>query len=192
MLFWCASLDTLKLTYINPKGVQLFGRSKSELLGDSETWLNCIHSDDRETFRKNLELVQERGHVQQRYRVLNDQGDLRWLQDHLSLTKDSKGTPLNIGGIATEVTADVRIQDALLESKAVLQSLVEDLPMNVIRKDLQGRIVFANQRYRDSMHLELEQLVGKTDFDLFPDELARKYTHDDQQVIQSGQPFEGR
>lgn len=187
---WCASPESLKLTYINPKGVQLFGRPKAELLSDAEAWLGCIHPDDREQFEKNLQLVQERGNVQQRYRLVNQQGDERWLQDHLSLTKDSKGNLLHIGGIATEVTADVRIQDALLESKAVLQSLVEDLPMNVLRKDLQGRIVFANQRYRDSMHLELDQLVGKTDYDLFPDELAEKYTHDDQQVIQSGQPFE--
>ena len=187
---WCATVESPRLIFINPAGVEVLGRDHDELLNRPEAWLEAIHEGDRDRFRDNLHRVADLGQLQQRYRVVDKEGEQRWLQDNVSLVRDGKGKPLHIGGIATDITAEVRIQDALLESKAVLQSLVEDLPMNVIRKDLRGRIVFANQRYRDSMNLELDQLVGKTDFDLFPDELAEKYTHDDQQVIRTGQPFE--
>ena len=158
---WCASVDATKLIYMNPAGLRLFGRDKAELLGEVETWLNAIHEDDRNRFKESLAAAAEGESTKQRYRIVNADGDAYWLQDDISLTKDSKGVPLHIGGVGTDTTSDMRLQDSLLESKAVLQSLIEDLPMNVLRKDLRGRIVFANQRYRDSMNLSLKELVGK-------------------------------
>src|ERR1019366_8641034 len=61
---------------------------------------------------------------------------------------------------------------------------------NVFRKDLQGRFTFANQQYCQHYHCKLEDILGKTDFDFFPKELAEKYTRDDQRVMQLGQTFE--
>ena len=72
----------------------------------------------------------------------------------------------------------------------LLQQLVESLPINVIQKDREGRFVFANQRFCQAMGRSLDDLIGKTDFDLFPAVLAEKYRHDDQQVMAGGEPFE--
>lgn len=83
-----------------------------------------------------------------------------------------------------------RVEQALRDSEALYQSLVQSLPQNIFRKDRHGRVTFGNQRYCDTLKLPLEQLLGKTDFDLFPVELARKYTRDDQQVLATGEAFE--
>jgi two-component system NtrC family sensor kinase len=79
-----------------------------------------------------------------------------------------------------------RVQEALRESEAFYHSLVESLPQNILRKDLEGRFTFANQRACGIIGKPLAEVVGKTDFDLFPPALAEKYRGDDRQVLQSG------
>jgi PAS domain S-box-containing protein len=83
-----------------------------------------------------------------------------------------------------------RVEKALRESEAFYHSLVESLPQNIFRKDLEGRVTFGNQRYCALLGRPLEQLIGRTDYDLFPAELAAKYRADDHRVQESGVPLE--
>ena len=41
-------------------------------------------------------------------------------------------------------------------------------------KDMDGRLTFCNQRYCESIGVTLEELMGKTDQDLFSEDLADK------------------
>jgi two-component system, NtrC family, sensor kinase len=75
-------------------------------------------------------------------------------------------------------------------TRALFESLVESLPQNIFRKDRAGRLTFANRRYCETLKSTLTEVLGKTDFDLFPRELALKYVADDQRVMQTGEPFE--
>jgi PAS domain S-box-containing protein len=83
-----------------------------------------------------------------------------------------------------------RVEKALRESEAFYHSLVECLPQNIFRKDLEGRVTFGNKRYCAMLGRPLEKLIGRTDFDLFPYELAAKYRADDRRVQESGVPLE--
>jgi PAS domain S-box-containing protein len=97
--------------------------------------------------------------------------------------RSQTSSPQHVGGIATDITEQKLAELSLQESKAVFHSLVESLPLNVVRKDLEGRIVFGNQRYCQTVKQPLEELLGKTDHDLFPDALATKYRQDDLRVL---------
>ena len=92
--------------------------------------------------------------------------------------------------VQREVEERRRTEFPLMESEAIYASLVDSLPLNMFRKDLQGRLVFANKRYCDMLNMDLEHLMYKTDRDLFPEELARKYRQDDLHVINTGQVIE--
>jgi two-component system NtrC family sensor kinase len=83
-----------------------------------------------------------------------------------------------------------RVEEALEKSEAFYHSLVESLPQNILRKDLDGRFTFGNGRFCTEIGSPLEQLVGKTDADFFPPELAAKYRADDLRVIEMGRSFE--
>jgi PAS domain S-box-containing protein len=83
-----------------------------------------------------------------------------------------------------------RIAQALKESEAFYHSLVESLPQNIIRKDRQGVFTFANQRFCALLGKPLDQIVGRTDFDFFPSDLAAKYRHDDTTVMETGKNLE--
>jgi PAS domain S-box-containing protein len=83
-----------------------------------------------------------------------------------------------------------RVERDLRESRSFYHSLVESLPLNILRKDRDGRFTFGNQRFCGELKLTLPELVGKTDFDYFPEALARKYRDDDHAVMESRVPFE--
>jgi PAS domain S-box-containing protein len=82
-----------------------------------------------------------------------------------------------------------KAEEALRESEALYQSLVETLPQGIWRKDLAGRFIFANGRFCESLGRSLDQVIGKTDFDFFPRELAEKYQQDDRRVHETATPY---
>ena len=102
---------------------------------------------------------------------------------------DAQGEPCAIGAIAKDVTSRVNTERKLEVSKAIYHSLVESLPINVFRKDQLGRLVFCNNRYCETLGRSLDDLIGKTDYDLFDAPLAEKYKKDDLWVLQTGLPF---
>ncbi|WP_165848930.1 PAS domain-containing hybrid sensor histidine kinase/response regulator [Candidatus Cryosericum odellii] len=92
--------------------------------------------------------------------------------------------------IYRDITDRKRAEEALRESEALYQSLVKVSPLSICRKDLAGRFTFANQRFLEALNLSLADLIGLTDFDLHPPELAEKYRRDDRAVMDSGQARE--
>jgi PAS domain S-box-containing protein len=91
--------------------------------------------------------------------------------------------------LKVELEKHERMESALRDSEAMYHSLVEHVPLNIFRKDLEGRVVFGNASYCEALGLDLEELLGKTDFDLFSEEQASKYVEDDARVIESGEPL---
>ncbi|NDD39149.1 MAG: PAS domain S-box protein, partial [Verrucomicrobia bacterium] len=83
-----------------------------------------------------------------------------------------------------------RVERALRDSEAFYQSLVESLPQYIYRKDAQGRFTFANRRFCVELGRTFQEIVGHTDYDFFPAELAEKYQADDQRVMTAGKVFE--
>jgi PAS domain S-box-containing protein len=68
---------------------------------------------------------------------------------------------------------------------------VESLPAAILRKDLDGKFTFGNQKFQNALGiLGSDQLVGKSDFDFYPRKMAEKYRADDRQVIEADSVFE--
>ncbi|MGB0581696.1 MAG: ATP-binding protein [Limisphaerales bacterium] len=82
------------------------------------------------------------------------------------------------------------VERKLRQSDAFYQSLVENLPQNIIRKDVNGRFTFANQRFCAELGVRPEEIIGKTDFDFFEPAMAAKYQEDDRKVMHSGEIYD--
>ena len=92
---------------------------------------------------------------------------------------------LRLGELARSVEEHNRTEDRLRNSEAFYQTLVDTLPQNILRKDLQGRFTFVNRRFCHSIGKPQQEILGKTDFDFFPADLARKYQRDDERVMRT-------
>jgi PAS domain S-box-containing protein len=108
-----------------------------------------------------------------------------------ALAKRPADRPAAAGDLAQEVQGwqefeRRKAEEALRESEALYHSLVETLPCNVVRKDLEGRFTFANHRYGELLGCPLDQILGKTDDDFFPHDMAAKYRRDDRSVLETG------
>ncbi len=89
-----------------------------------------------------------------------------------------------------ELSQRRKVELALMESEAFYQSLVETLPLAMLRKDLQGRFTFANRLLCEALRRTPDEIVGRTDYDFFPRELAEKYRGDDRRVVESEHDME--
>jgi len=88
-----------------------------------------------------------------------------------------------------DITKIVDVADSLRGSESLYHSLVDRLPINVTRKNLSGRITFVNRTFCELVGRSEDELVGKTDHDLSPPELAEKYCRDDRQVAETCEVF---
>lgn len=71
--------------------------------------------------------------------------------------------------------------------RTLLHTLVDNIPFRIYAKDRDSRFLFGNNRMARLAGVETPpQLIGKTDYDFFPAELAAKYFADEKQVMDSG------
>ncbi|HEX4427209.1 MAG TPA: MHYT domain-containing protein [Terriglobales bacterium] len=76
---------------------------------------------------------------------------------------------------------------ALESSEQMLRALIDHLPDFIYVKDTESRFVVANMSLARDLGLETpEALIGKTDFDFYPEKLASSFFADEQNVIHSG------
>ncbi|MFM8582391.1 MAG: PAS domain-containing protein, partial [Planctomycetaceae bacterium] len=85
---------------------------------------------------------------------------------------------------------ELEAEQALRDSEALYHSLVEHLPLSVLRKDAQLRYTFVNRKFLEYSGLTLERLLGRTDFELFPHDLANRYRAGDDEVLATGRTLE--
>jgi sigma-B regulation protein RsbU (phosphoserine phosphatase) len=117
-------------------------------------------------------------------------GSVIWVSENCRAVRDAQGRLLYYEGTVEDITQRRQAEENLRNSEALYHSLVETLPQNILRKDLQGRFTFANQQFCRILGRTLQEIVGQTDFDFFPRELAEKYQRDDRRVMETGKPYE--
>jgi PAS domain S-box-containing protein len=94
--------------------------------------------------------------------------------------------------IATVIDRKKTEQD-LLNERLLLRTVIDNIPVSIYCKDLAGRKTLANRtELRFSGAKTEEEILGKTDYDLYPKELADGFFADDQVVLQTGQPVINR
>lgn len=73
-----------------------------------------------------------------------------------------------------------------LSQYQLLQNFMDHIPDVIYFKDTKGRLVFVNKAHAKGLGLEPEQVIGKTDFDIFSVRRAQEMTKDDAYVIKTG------
>jgi PAS domain S-box-containing protein len=81
------------------------------------------------------------------------------------------------------------LADALAHERNVLRTMIDLIPAFIYAKDAKSRFTAANKLVANRMGVEPADVIGKTDFDFFPREMAEKFFNDEQALIQSGKPL---
>ncbi|HMK76060.1 MAG TPA: PAS domain S-box protein [Thermodesulfobacteriota bacterium] len=76
-------------------------------------------------------------------------------------------------------------RETLWESKNYYRTLVENLPQKIFLKDKNSVYLSCNENYSRDLKMGPAEIVGKTDYDFYPKELAEKYRADDKRIMES-------
>ena len=172
-------------TYVNDAYCRMFGQTREALLSGS--FMPLVHPDDLAPTLKAMEglhVPPYRIQVEQRAKAVDG---WRWLAWEDYAIHDEHGTLIETQAVGRDITDRKQAEMALRESEALYHTLVETLPMNIFRKDITGHFIFGNSLFFRTSGRERSELLGKTDFDLHPAELAEKYRADDERIMASGQ-----
>ncbi len=83
-----------------------------------------------------------------------------------------------------------RSDEALRESQAFLEGIIDNSPALIFSKDLEGRYLVVNRQWCERLNLLKNNTIGKTDYDLFPQDIADQFKENDQKVIEKAEPLE--
>lgn len=170
----------------NSQAERVFGWTGDEAVG--KTWVDLILTvEEGARFRGELKWFVATGESALCNRpieveALRRSGEV--FPAELTLTPIRLGASFLFSCFLRDITDRKQAEQALRTSESLYHSLVETLPLNVFRKDLQGRFTFVNRLFCRTAGKLPEDILGRTDFDLYPLELARKYREDDQRVIE--------
>lgn len=77
-------------------------------------------------------------------------------------------------------------EEYLRVSENRYRRLLENLPQKIFHKDRHSVYVSCNENYAKDLNIKPEEILGKTDFDFYPESLANKYRSDDNRVMVTG------
>jgi PAS domain S-box-containing protein len=85
-----------------------------------------------------------------------------------------------------QLTLHKLTEDNLRKSEKKYRTLLENLPQRIFHKDIHSVYVSCNKNYAGDLHINPDEIVGKTDYDFYPNEVAEKYRADDKKVMKMG------
>lgn len=129
-----ADPTTLRATYVNRAVASIYGYSVEEWLGDPTLWEKTILPQDRErVFAVFLDAKEKRQPASVEYRIVRNDGAVRWVDDRFRWELDDRGEPVSFDGIIADVTERKEAEGALRESTRKLNAMVNNLPGFIYR-----------------------------------------------------------
>lgn len=113
-------------------------------------------------------------------------GSIGWVSTTKMPLRDDQGNVVGTFGVSRDITERKRIEDTLASERYLLRTIIDNIPDLIYSKDLQGRFTMANLADARFLGITPDELIGKSDSDFFPKELAEQYYADEQALIMSG------
>jgi PAS domain S-box-containing protein len=162
---------------VNQAFAGLLGRSKEDLIGQDDSLVNdaptaaARFGEDDEVLATGRPLVLEETNR-------SPEGAVRTMlksKSPVHLPDGSRG----IAGILTDITALKQAQDEAQGARDLLNAVIEAAPMIVSAKDHEGRWILLNRAFQDFHGRNPSEFLGKTDAEIFGEEIAAGMQEED-------------
>jgi PAS domain S-box-containing protein len=160
---------------------QLVGKSCTEIFLSADPETHCLNDEEIiSTGKPKLNMVE---------RVETDEGS-KWFEVSKMPLTDNGGEVQALLGFAVDVTERRLTEEALRENQRLLQSILDNAPISIFVKDLEGRYQLVNRSFQQRCNVQQKEMLGRTDFDFVPPEQAEVYRRHDREVIESNSAIE--
>lgn len=173
--------------YVNRQWCELSGSTPEEAMGTG--WMKFIHPDDLPNILTKWKesMGAGRDFMTPEFRFVRKDGSVRWAAGSAALFVNDEGKPVGQIGTVLDITDRKLARDELRASQARLQGILDNTTAVVYMKDLDGRYLMVNKQHEKIFHMRAEDIIGRTDLELFADEHAARFEANDNEVVRRGE-----
>lgn len=189
--FWELGTD-LRFTYIAGKAEKVMGLKPAEIIGKSEQEIYQEISDlDSPEWQQHLQRIGDHQPF--------SQIDIPWHRSggknrYVSLSGkprfDEDGNFLGYRGVGRDITESKRAEEALRESEQRQRDMLDNTSSVIYMKDLEGRYLFVNRKYKTLFQVSDDEIKGKTAHEVFPPDVADAIHANDLKAVSTTTPLE--
>lgn len=182
-----------KNIFVSQSLVDVLGYTPEEFqeLG-GEVLYQLIHPEDYQPFMDHLSKLQWLHKDEVRvfvYRMKHRNGDWIWMENRDSIfVYDESGHPLQTIGSAIDITDEKLSASKIEKQTALITSLLHSIPDLIFYKDVHGVYLGCNPAFAEHVGLSPEEIIGKTDYDLYAKEEADAFRENDKLMLELSAP----
>ena len=185
-VFWITDTPKNQTIYISPAYEKIWGRSRADLYAAPKSFLDPIHSEDRDRILAALP-KQICGEYDEEYRLVKPDGENRWIRDRAFPITNPTGEVYRIVGIAEDISERKLVEKELQDAKQMYQQILDAITDMILVKGPQSRMIWANKAFRDYYQMENSELIGIVDTEFQEPDYTQQYILDDTSVFNTGQ-----
>jgi diguanylate cyclase (GGDEF)-like protein/PAS domain S-box-containing protein len=173
---------------VNPALCALLGYSEAELLG--RAFQDITHPDDlgADLDQARAMLAGETATYQTEKRYIRKDGATLWALLSVSLVRGKDRQPAYFIAQTQDISALKGAEERLIAERDLLQTLIDAIPDAIYVEDEQLRFIRVNLAHAHLLGAATtEELLGKSDADYFPPELARQFGEQERRLIATGE-----
>jgi PAS domain S-box-containing protein len=194
---WVVDLERWTYTYISPSVKRLGGYSAEELLNQQPDF--TLVDSQRDHLMAQLKartadfmagrICTENYFIDEILQRCRD-GRVIWTETITSFTRNPVNGRLEIRGTTRDISERRQAESELQENRRFLSDLVENSGALIFVKNRDGIFTLVNRRWEAITGIPRDRALGRSDGDLFPDNLSAGFSESDQQVLQAGASWE--
>ncbi|NIP28341.1 MAG: PAS domain S-box protein [Phycisphaerae bacterium] len=135
------------------------GYSVEDLKSGKIKWLDIVHPDDKQwVFEESSELARKPGTLIQEYRILADDGSVRWVEDHKTSTFTNEGKLVGVDGVVFDITERKFAEQSLQLRNTAVESSINGIAF----VDMVGNLIYVNDSFLKLWgYSDEKQVLGK-------------------------------
>lgn len=174
--------DTGLIVDINLTGAIMLGMERANLLGKSFS-MRLANGDAYAFFHHLRQVFHSLGNTVTDLRVMNKGGGMTYVRMESAQVINEQH---HCRTVMINITEQQRVAEELQNARIQQEVLLNAIPAYVFYKDINFRYVAVSQMFADFLGRRVSEVVGKTDFDLFPKEKAEEFECTSSQVLAEG------
>jgi PAS domain S-box-containing protein len=166
------------IVYVNPSLEEITGYRQAEFIG-KRPWI--VYPEDSEKCKKFFKSsFRVSGEI--KHRILTKDNKVKWVIHSCCSIKEN-GRVVSILSILKDITDIKNSQDEANRNGQELDLILDSSPTIVFYKDMKGRFMQVNSAFAKALNVTKGELLGKTVFDIYPSNIAKKMADDDIEVF---------
>ena len=169
----------------SPRVKTMLGYTEEEFPDVLESWASRLHPEDAgRIFAALTAHIEHHDPYDVEYRLLTKAGTYGWFQARGQAIWDETGRMTRMAGSLRDVTDRKQAEDALRRNEQLLQDILNNTTAVVYAKYSDGRYLLTNRRFEQLFHLTTDQILGHTDHEIFPKDIADAFRANDVTVLE--------